>query len=192
MKTPTIILTAIISLNSGIFANSDANAKLKKLTDIEVKHETAEEHLESQKDKTSIQKLQSPIIIKSLDDALKHFNREALENVAEHVDFETQELLVFIWNGSGKDQLTSNTHQTSPPQIKFDYTPGTTKDLRTHVSVFAKPINAKWVVSPKQVVRFRCGVGLGDLKIGELQGGGVKRRPIQLQIQGQPRNLDVE
>ena len=192
MKTPTIILAATISLNSGIFANSDANSKLKNLTDIEVKHATVEEHLEGQKDKTSIQKLQSPIIIKSLDDALKHFNREALEHVAEHVDFETQELLVFIWSGSGKDQLTSNPHQTSPPLIKFDYAPGRTKDLRTHVSVFAKPINAKWVVSPKQVVRFRCGVGLGDLKIGELQGGGVKRRPIQLQIQGQPRNLDVE
>jgi hypothetical protein len=41
-----------------------------------------------------------PIVIKSQDEAAKHFGKDALDTIAKQVDFKKQIVLVFAWQGS--------------------------------------------------------------------------------------------
>ncbi len=87
-----------------------------------------------------------PIVIKSQDDAAKHFGKEALEAIAKKVDFKKQIVLVFAWQGSGGDKLEYSILESFPEQVPFSLRPGVTDDLRTHSRVFALRSNVKWSV----------------------------------------------
>jgi hypothetical protein len=53
-----------------------------------------------------------PIVIKSQDEAAKHFGKDALDAIAKKVDFKKQIVLLFAWQGSGGDKLpTQGAHQ---------------------------------------------------------------------------------
>ena len=188
MKTSIITLSATLSLISGLFADPASNKDLKQFADAEVTQAAITEALDGQKDQTTIKKLPSPISIKSLDEAAKYFNRATLEKIAEDVDFETQEVLLFIWQGASQDLLSASVLESSPIQVKFKYkyTTGRTKDLKTHVAAYAKPLNAKWSVTPHRVV-FRCGVGDAGNGAIEIQPGGPRligpRNNIRIKIQ---------
>lgn len=91
-----------------------------------------------------------PIVIKSEDEAAKHFGKEAVEAIAKKVDFKKQIVLVFAWQGSGGDQLTYAILESFPEQIPFSLRPGVTDDIRSHSRVFALRANVKWSVkAPK-------------------------------------------
>lgn len=66
--------------------------------------------------------------------------------LAKLVDFKSQVLLIFAWQGSGQDKLDFVVLESYPEQVPFTYTPGKTKDLRTHVHLYAVRSNVKWSV----------------------------------------------
>ena len=59
------------------------------------------------------------------------------------VDFEKQKVLLFRWNGSGKDSLTAKAEpdakKPNQPHVVFHYNPGLTRDLRFHSKVYLLP-----------------------------------------------------
>ncbi len=71
-----------------------------------------------------------PIVIKSQDEAAKHFGKDAVEVIANKVDFKKQIVLVFAWQGSGGDKLDYKVLESFPEQIPFSLRPGVTDDLR--------------------------------------------------------------
>jgi hypothetical protein len=87
-----------------------------------------------------------PIIIKSSEDAAKHFSKDVLKTLVTAVDFKKQFLLVFAWKGSGRDKLSYNVAESYPEQISFSLKPGRTRDLRPHTNVYALRSNVKWHV----------------------------------------------
>ncbi len=91
-----------------------------------------------------------PIVIKSQDEAAKHFGKDALEVIAKKVDFNKQIVLVFAWQGSSGDKLDAKVLESFPEQIPFSLTPGATDDIVPHSRVFALRSNVKWSVkAPK-------------------------------------------
>jgi hypothetical protein len=87
-----------------------------------------------------------PIVIKSNDDAAKHFDKNALETIKKNVDFEKQIVLVFAWRGSGGDKLEYKILESFPEQVPFSLKAGLTDDLRSHTRVFVLRSNVKWGV----------------------------------------------
>ena len=86
----------------------------------------------------------TPVELTSLEDAKKHFEGDALDQLKAKVDFGNQIVLVFAWRGSGQDKLDYVVMESFPEQIAFSYRPGRTRDLRPHVHVFALRSNVKW------------------------------------------------
>jgi hypothetical protein len=87
-----------------------------------------------------------PIVIKSKDDAAKHFGKDALDTIGKSVDFEKQIMLVFAWQGSGGDKLNYSILESFPEQVPFSLKMGMTDDLRSHTRVFALRSNVRWSV----------------------------------------------
>jgi hypothetical protein len=87
-----------------------------------------------------------PIVIKSEDEAAKHFGKDALEMIAKKVDFKKQIVLVFAWRGSGGDRLEYKILESFPEQVPFSLRRGATDDLRSHSRVFALRSNVRWSV----------------------------------------------
>jgi hypothetical protein len=91
-----------------------------------------------------------PILLKSQDEAARHFSKDALETIAKKVDFKKQIVLVFAWQGSGGDKLVYQILESFPEQIPFSLRPGVTDDLRSHSRVFALRSNVRWsLAKPK-------------------------------------------
>lgn len=87
-----------------------------------------------------------PIVVKSPEEAAKHFGKDALEAIGKKVDFQKQIVLIFAWQGSGGDKLDYQILESFPEQIPFTLRPGVTDDLRSHSRVFALRANVKWSV----------------------------------------------
>lgn len=87
-----------------------------------------------------------PIVIKSTEDAAKHFGKDALEKLGKKVDFKKQFVLVFAWRGSGGDKLTYVVAESFPEQIFFSLKPGRARDLHAHTHVYALRSNVIWRV----------------------------------------------
>ncbi len=86
----------------------------------------------------------TPLVLTSADEASKYFGEEALAALEDAVDFEKQTVLLFAWRGSGQDKLNYVVAESFPEQITFSIQPGRTRDLRSHVKVFALRKNVKW------------------------------------------------
>ena len=87
-----------------------------------------------------------PIILQSLKDGIRYFEKDALSTISNAVDFEKQIVLIFAWKGSGQDRFTVAGTEDHPGQIKFSYKPGRTKDLRSHLKIFVLQSDLKWSV----------------------------------------------
>ena len=88
-----------------------------------------------------------PIVVKSKEEAAKHFGKEAVASLVKAVDFKKQIVLVFAWRGSGGDRLNYTVAESFPEQISFSRQFGRTRDLRSHAKVFALRSNVKWSVA---------------------------------------------
>jgi len=91
-----------------------------------------------------------PIVVKSKEEASKHFGKEAVATLVKAVDFKKQIVLVFAWRGSGGDQLNYTVAESFPEQITFSRQSGRTRDLRPHAKVFALRSNVKWSVKGRR------------------------------------------
>jgi hypothetical protein len=90
-----------------------------------------------------------PTVLRSVEDAAKFFDAEALASLKKKVDFKKQFVLLFAWKGSGGDRLNFAIAESFPEQIFFSRKPGATDDFRSHVHVFALRSNVRWSVRAK-------------------------------------------
>jgi hypothetical protein len=90
------------------------------------------------------------VVVRTADDAAKHFDKDALEALTKNVDFKKQFVLIFAWRGSGGDKLDYTVAESFPEQITFSHKAGLTDDLRSHVHVFALRNNVKWSIRDKK------------------------------------------
>ncbi len=90
-----------------------------------------------------------PVVIRSKEDAAKHFSKKSLVTLTKQVDFKQQYVIVLAWRGSGQDKLTYNVSESYPEQIHFVYKPGRTRDLRPHVKTYVLRSNVKWFMKKK-------------------------------------------
>ena len=65
---------------------------------------------------------------------------ETVEAISKQVDFSKEIVLLFSWDGSGRDTLT---FERNKKEVAFTRTLGRTRDLRFHVKVFAVPKGTK-------------------------------------------------
>jgi hypothetical protein len=85
-----------------------------------------------------------PITLKTATDAATYFAPAELAKLTKQVDFNSQIVLLFAWQGSGQDKLDYTIAESFPEQIKFTFTPGRTKDLRQHIQIYALRNNVTW------------------------------------------------
>ena len=68
-------------------------------------------------------------------------------SISEQVDFATEELLVFSWQGSGQDMLTPTVvEEEDGVAVVFEYTQGLTRDLVGHTALFAIDQDVDWTI----------------------------------------------
>ena len=163
---------------------------MKELKGMEANEDAIQSILQNEKAKTTIEKLNAPIVLQSMEDALKHLTRASMEKI--DVDFEKQQLVIFAWQGSGADRLRGHLAPSKGAAANFQYTQGQSKDLRTHSSVYAMPKGTEMKVRMLPRV-IRCGVGelegrpMPQIELNiqpeQLQGDGIQLRVQPLQLQ---------
>jgi hypothetical protein len=62
--------------------------------------------------------------------------------IKKQVDFTKEKLALFVWAGSGGDKLAGKLSDDAKT-ANFSYTRGLTRDLRSHVHLYAMPKNAE-------------------------------------------------
>lgn len=72
-------------------------------------------------------------------------DKETLARLTKEIDFTKEKFLFFAWSGSGQDQLTAGAEKVAG-EIVFTLKRGRTRDLRSHVRLFAVEKEAKWKV----------------------------------------------
>ena len=82
--------------------------------------------------------------VDSLNEAKIYFDKDALAKIEKTIDFKKSVLLVFVWKGSGRDKLSYTVLESFPEQIRFQLTPGRTRDLSQHFQVFAVRSDVTW------------------------------------------------
>ena len=135
MKTALIAVVSFLIIVGGLFAAPANHEQVTELTDLR-----AEEAVFRDASRTK------PIVLKSLKNGAKYFDKEELIAISKTVDFEKQIVLVFAWKGSGQDRLQYKVKESFPEQIMFSYKPGRTRDLRPHVKAYVLRSNVKWAV----------------------------------------------
>ena len=84
-----------------------------------------------------------PQTLHSKSEADRYFAEPQLKLLLKKVDFQKQTLLVFAWRGSGQDKMTYTIAESFPEQIAFKILPGRTRDLRSHLKIYALRKNVK-------------------------------------------------
>ena len=85
-----------------------------------------------------------PAVIKSAEEAANFFDEDELASVTDNIDFANHHLLIFAWQGSGRDRLEHVVMESYPEQIGFSRTMGRTRDLRQHIIGVAVRKNVSW------------------------------------------------
>ncbi|MGC4007321.1 MAG: hypothetical protein QM811_31020 [Pirellulales bacterium] len=91
-----------------------------------------------------------PFIIANDEELEKAFPKDKAvqAEVKKAVDFAKARLVVFAWEGSGKDRLELVSPDTEKGgNIIFNYKRGATRDLRKHVNVYSLPKDHKFEVA---------------------------------------------
>ncbi len=107
------------------------------LKDMEATNEAIESIIKNKEAKTTIDKLNSPIVLTSMEEALKHLTRASMEKI--NVDFNKQQVVIFAWQGSGQDRLMGLPYGGKGAMATFHYAPGRSRDLCTHTAIYALP-----------------------------------------------------
>lgn len=165
---------------------------LKQLKDMEANGDCIDSILSNKKAKTTIDKLKAPMVLKSMEDALKHLTRGSMEKI--DVDFEKDKIVIFAWQGSGQDSLEGRLYPGKGAAAIlsfFNYNPGRTEDLRTRSAIYSMPKGTQIKISEARMVPSGDGIELLVLPDGQrlqleiqpqqLQGG------IQLRVQPQKK-----
>ena len=128
-----------------------ANLPLRRLKGIEVYDDTIESILRNEETNTVLDKLKSPIVLKSMEDAYGHLTRASMEKIADMVNFEKQQVVIFAWQGSGQDRLTGYFNAGKIALAHVIYNPGYTKDVKTHIFIQALPKGIEMKVEKQEI-----------------------------------------
>ena len=79
----------------------------------------------------------NPLVIKSAEQVEKYFKEAFVVKWREQIDFDKQELFVWMWKGSGQDELECYIALSDPTKVLFRFKHGKTKDFVEHLYVFA-------------------------------------------------------
>lgn len=123
---------------------------LKQLKDMEANGVCIDSILNNENTKTTIDKLKAPIVLNSMEDALKHLSRESMKKI--DVDFEIYNVVIFAWQGSGQDRLSGRFSRRKGAAAVFSYNPGRTEDLRTHSAIYSMPKGTQIKVFEEHVI----------------------------------------
>ncbi len=179
-------------------------APVRQLRDMEANEESIQSIIQNEDAKTAIDKLKAHIVLKSMEDALKHLTRESMEKI--DVDFENHQLAIFAWQGSGQDRLNGHgfLNKAKVNVANFNYMPGHTEDLRTHSMIYLMPKDAEIKVNNLEARVIRCGVGEArpmpipvepgcDLQVIPMpEGGKIELKVEPLKLQGAPQQLQLK
>lgn len=161
-------------------------SQARELADFEITGNATEFILNNQEAKTTLDKLNAAFSIKSLEEAAKHLNRASMEAIDENIDFEKEKLVVFAWQGSGQDSLRTDPSSTKKDHATFLYTLGHTKDLKTHVKIYALPKDSKWTINTIERIHFKCGNDANGIIDLNFEGAPGMRPKFEMKINGQP------
>jgi hypothetical protein len=74
-------------------------------------------------------------------------DEDAVAAIKKAVDFKTEQIVFFVWAGSGQDKIAVAVEDGKKgTEVKFTYTRGMTRDLRQHKKLFALPKDATFKV----------------------------------------------
>ena len=132
MKAPIFVL---ITLGFLISAKSSPK-QLSVIVEVSVKPEQSTYAKIQKADKKS-----GYLLIETKEAAEKYFSAKDMKALAK-VDFTKRKLVVFVWSGSGRDEIQPVVKESYPEQISFTKTRGRTRDLRQHFVVFSIRKNA--------------------------------------------------
>lgn len=89
----------------------------------------------------------APYVIRSIRELHQVFTEEEdIAAIRRKINFEEQILLVFAWEGSGRDRLTYTVAESFPEQITFRIKHGRTRDLRMHTRAMILRKNVTWSI----------------------------------------------
>jgi hypothetical protein len=92
-------------------------------------------------------KFTAPSEITTADELAKFVEDEPTRTrLGKLVDFKTQKLVIFSWQGSGQDSVDVRVMESFPEQLVFTLKPGGTRDLRTHLKIYAVRNDVKYSV----------------------------------------------
>ncbi len=86
----------------------------------------------------------TPLEIRSLEEAKAVFSEGGLASLRDQMNFDQQYLVVMAWRGSGQDRMELQIAESFPEQVTFVFSPGRTRDLRSHVKVYALRNKVTW------------------------------------------------
>ena len=79
--------------------------------------------------------VRNPRRLETMDECSGTLGKAATEAIFEQMDFDTHDVLLFEWSGSGQDELSIKNQIGR--YVVFEYTPGRTRDLRQHCQAYA-------------------------------------------------------
>ncbi len=85
-----------------------------------------------------------PIQVRTREGLVKYFGDKQAKMITKHVDLKHAIVLVFAWQGSGKDGLYYDILKSNPPQYVFHRARGNTRDVRPHAHVYVVGTTTKW------------------------------------------------
>ncbi len=78
-----------------------------------------------------------PLEIGGKAELAKFFSEKEVNKLVGEIDFSTQKMIVFAWRGSGRDKIDFVILESFPEKVSFSYKMGRTRDLRSHVKIYA-------------------------------------------------------
>lgn len=94
--------------------------------------------------KTTIEKLNHPAVVNSMEEAFGILTRDSMERFPDNLDFDRQKLLIFVWQGSEKDRLINFFNNAGIKVGTFFYDPQRPGKLVVHSMMYAVPKDA-WI-----------------------------------------------
>lgn len=142
MKTLKMLLLVFMSLGCALSAEEEPDAATKRppqvleLQALQAHDETIESILRMNKANPAANKLITPLVLNSMEEAHKHFPRDSMERLGDAVDFEKQQVAIFVWHGNKTDRLAGYIDKKVVFHLGRDRNPS---PRHTHCRVFAMP-----------------------------------------------------
>lgn len=83
-----------------------------------------------------------PKRLETLQEASSILGSICAKSIWTQMMFETHDVLLFEWSGSGQDELVI--HNIEDGVCIFEYKRGRTRDLKHHIEAFSIPIDISW------------------------------------------------